>query len=661
MKKIFTLMLTFACAMFVGVSCTTDGPADNGGTTPPAEPTYDVVITVGELAEPFAANGGTATLSVTLSKDVIGANVVAETSATWLSASVNEDNKLVLEAAPFTAVTNPRSASVVVSYVDSNNNNLAAPVTVAASQVSPAPSFSVTWSAKTPVGATATITTLDTTAENMVWGAFTFGQSALEPSDDEGGMPLSTRAGVATKTPEEYAMEQIASIVAPESEGGWQMSGLYSGFYWLPQYGYPYFLSELNETVYCSLVSADFWSVSVEEKGYLCVVGVNKNNTNLENDVDDSTQATPIHIFEIEALPAPTVSVSVSEAEVNATEGYQLVTITVENPYDGVLSAYVDYSAESWVTPTIVDNKLHINYAANPYAVSRSAEVTVSYSYMCDVLQYGMMMPMDFNATATVKLTQKKNETVAPVTFEFEVVETHFDHILVNVTPSDLNATYVLGNIQKMGFDESYKGNWLDLAASQASNEPLTGAQTNYRLDVERYGNEDDSDPESWKYWVYAFAVDAEKEVAAGEASKTLVAVKNDRPAIECPEGFTMNGTTFYLDVYGKGGEFNVKLNVTNAPKDGYGFKLYDSTIYKRVDEIIVEDDTINHASVVFGNEKKVSVKDGYLSFTVNDFPTDWSGEGFDPFSSFSLYLTNADNTGVITTYTVMVRLHPAE
>ena len=623
MKKIFTLMLTFACAMFVGVSCTTDGPADNGGTTPPAEPTYDVVITVGELAEPFAANGGTATLSVTLSKDVIGANVVAETSATWLSASVNEDNELVLEAAPFTAVTNPRSASVVVSYVDSNNNNLAAPVTVAASQVSPAPSFSVAWSAKTPVGATATITTLDTTAENMVWGAFTFGQSALEPSDDF--MPLSTRADAATKTPEDYAMEQIASIVAPESEGGWQMPGLYSGFYWLPQYGFPYFLSELNETVYCSLVTSRGWSSIVEEKGYLCVVGVNKNNTNLENGVDDSTQATPIHIFEIEALPAPTVSVSVSEAEVNATEGCQLVTITVENPYDGNLSAYVDYSAESWVTPTIVDNKLHINYAVNPYAVSRSAEVTVSYSYMCDVLQYGTMMPMDFNATATVKLTQKKNETVAPVTFEFEVVETHFDHILVNVTPSDLNATYVLGNIQKMGFDESYKGNWLDLAASQASNEPLTGAQTNYRLDVERYGNEDDSDPESWKYWVYAFAVDAEKGVAAGEPSYVETPIKNDTPQVVLEHSALVEkeANEYELVVTGKGGEYTIDFDFVNPAADG---KLRFN------DYPYVTENTYTEYGVL-GNEGKVTIdnENKKITFTVNDYPEDWSNT-FDPY-----------------------------
>ena len=272
---------------------------------------------------------------------------------------------------------------------------------------------------------------------------------------------------------------------------------------------------------------------------------------------------------------------------------------------------------------------------------------------------YGMDMPMDFNATATVKVVQKKNDAVAPVTFEFEVVENHYDHVIVNVTPSDLNATYVLGVEQQMGFDEAYKGNWVDYAASQVYGEQFTGVVTNQRLDINRYGD-DDEDPATWKYWVYAFTVDAEKSAVSGEVSKLLVNVKNDRPAIVCPEGFTQDGTTFTLDVYGKGGEYKVKLEAENVKEGEYGFKLYDSNTWQRVDEAVVEDSAINHAVAVLGNDQKVSVKDGYLAFTVNDYPADWSAD-FNPFVTFNLYLTDGENTKVHNNYSVKIRLYPAE
>lgn len=645
MKKIITLMLTLACALFVGVSCSSD-PA-----TEPTNP-YDVVITVVQPAEFDAAGAEGVELVYSLSKVVAGESlVIGEPSANWLSVDYTDEEKILLTVDAYNAAgLAPRTATFTIGYKGAQD------VVVKVSQKSQEPAFAVAWSNQTPASAIATITILDTTKEGMIWGAFTFGQSALEPSDDF--MPWSTRADAATKTPAEYAVEQLALLTNPDQSVGYGFPGLYTAFYSMPNYGKPYFISELNETVYCSTVGQRGWDMIIEEKAYLAVIGIDKKDSNIETGVDNSTSATAIHIFEIENSPAPAVNLSVSEVEVNAAEGCQPVTITVENPCDGELSAYVDYSAESWVTPSVVDNKLQINYAANPYAVSRSATVTVTYSYTCEVMQYGMLMPMDMSSTATVKITQEANQNAENVTFNIEVVETHFDHIVVNVTPSNLETTYVLGNVQQLGFDDAYKGDWSDYAVSQASNDPYTGVQTGLKLEIEDYDKSDDDNPESWKYWVYAYAV-VDGNVA-GDVSKTLVQVNNDAPSIVCPEGFSLNDGTFNLDVYGKGGEYSIKLEVENAPADGYTLKLYDSSNWSRADEIVVEDDTLNHAILVFGNDQKVSVKDGYLKFTVNDFPADWEEE-YDPFASFSLYLTDKDNTKVIANYTVRVRLHPAK
>ena len=650
MKKIFTLMLAFACAMFVGVSCT----PDNGDGTGNGGVTYDVTLTVETPAE-CAAAGGNVDLTYTLSKEVIGATVVAESSADWLQPTVAEEGYVLnLNVLPYNAAgVAPRSASLVVSYLDENNANLAEPFTVTVSQKSQDPVFAVAWSNQTPATATATISIKDPSLEGLVWGAFTFGQSALEHSDDF--MPLSTRADAATMTPFEYATEQLSMLTTTD---GYGFPGYYTAFYYMPNYGQPYFMSELNETVNCSAIGYAGWDVIVEDKAYLAVVGINKKDSDLKSGVDNSVLATVVHIFEVEKLPAPSVTLSASEVETEPAEGSLSVDVAVENPCEGVLSASVDWSV-SWLTPTVEDNKLNIVCAENPYAVSRNAVVTVNYTYTVNVMQYGMeMVAMEINSTATVKVSQKANPNAENVTFKIEVTETHFDHMIVNVTPSNLGTTYVLGNVQQMGFEDAYKGDWFDFAVSQASSETYQGVQTGLRLDIEDYYKADDDDPASWKYWVYAYAV-AEGNVA-GEISMTLVQVTNDQPYIACPEGFTLNDGTFNLDVYGKGGDYVVKLNVENAPAEGYALKVYDSATWKRADEIVLKDEQLNHATAVFGNGQKISIKDGYLYFTVNDYPADWN-ESWDPHASFSLYLTNAENTKSLANYTVRVRLHPAQ
>ncbi len=637
MKKIFTLMLALACAMFVGVSCT----PDNGGD----DSQYAVKITVDQPAT-FPAEGGEAELNYSLSKEYAGEMVALNTEATasWLAVALADDGsyKVLLSCLPNNAAgTTPRETSFTLSYKDAED------VTVTVKQNPVTPSFEVAWSNQTPLGASATISNINADKPNMLWGAFTFGASMLEQND--GPMPLNAT----TKTPEEFAAEQLAQMVGPMGA-----PGLYTLFAY--QHGYGYWLSEMMQTpqLDCSLLS--MWG-GVEKKMYLAVVGFDKNNANLETGEDDSQQATPIHIFEVGALAQPEVVVSATENVVEATAGTLTLDVTVNNPYGENSTVEAGgYSVPEWLTVAYADGKVTATYAANPYAKSRTAEFDVVYTYNCLVTMYGETMEMPVTAVANVKVEQKANPDVTPVTFTINVKETHFDRIVVDITPSDLNAYYVVGAETKDQVDGYYAnyGGWSKICEYALGEEAHQGALTNHVISINtKYAN----GPDQWTYYVYAFQTDANSTVVAGEANYVETPITNDAPAIACPEGFTEGSSSeFILDVYGKGGEYNVQLNVVNAPADGYALKLYDSSTWSRTDAIVVQTTTLNHASTVFGNEQRVSIENGCLKFTVNDYPTDWD-KTFDPYAEFTLYLTDAENTTAHKNYSVRVRLHPAE
>ena len=196
MKKIFTLMLAFACAMFVGVSCT---PNNGGG-----EEQYAVKITV-DTPEVFPAEGGEAELNYTLSQEYAGEMVTLNTEATasWLAVNLADDGsyKVLLSCLPNNAAgTTPRETSFTLSYKDAQD------FVVTVKQNPYAPSFEVAWSNQSPIGATATISVLDADKQGMLWGAFTFGASALEVNDG----PNNLHSGSKRSNYEMYEAEVLS-------------------------------------------------------------------------------------------------------------------------------------------------------------------------------------------------------------------------------------------------------------------------------------------------------------------------------------------------------------------------------------------------------------------------------------------------------------------
>uniref|UniRef100_UPI0040575A95 BACON domain-containing protein n=1 Tax=Alistipes sp. TaxID=1872444 RepID=UPI0040575A95 len=599
MKKIFTLMLALACAMFVGVSCT----PDNGGD----DSQYAVKITVDQPAT-FPAEGGEAELNYSLSKEYAGEMVALNTEATasWLTVYLADDGsyKVLLSCLPNNAAgTTPRETSFTLSYKDAKD------VTVTVKQNPVAPSFEVAWSNVTPIGATATISVIDTDKQDMLWGAFTFGASMLEQND--GPMPLNAT----TKTPEEYAAEQLALAADPMGYGG-----LYMYFYQMAQYGQAAY-SEIGNSMNCSLMS--MWG-GMEKKMYLAVVGINKN-VNEQTNEDNSTQSTPIHIFEVEALPQPEVSVSATENVVEATAGTLSLDVTIKNPYgeDDVVTAG-GWNVPEWLTVAYENGKVNVTYAENPYAKARTAEFDVTYTYKVMVSMYGETYPQEVPVNATVKVEQKANPNVTPVTFTITVKETHFNKIVVDVVPSDANAYYVLGTDSKSTVNNyaQWGDAWNAVCEYALGGTPLQGTQTNYEFSIDTRYASDESD---WTYYVYAFQTDANCTVVAGEPSYVETTITNDAPQTVLKHSALVekDENEYELVVTGQGGEYSIDFDFVNPVADGkLRFNAYPYT---------TED--VDTSNGVLGNEGKITIdnENKKITFTVNDYPADWN-KTYDPY-----------------------------
>ena len=625
MKKLFTLMLAMVCAMFVGVSCSSNSGLEGGGSGT----TYDVVINVEQPAEFDAAGAEGVELVYSLSKSYAGEFVtIGEPSAFWLTVELTDDEKILLSALPYNAAgVAPRKATFTLSYKN------AADVTVTVSQKSQAPAFAVAWSNQTPLGATGTISVIDPNKQDMVWGAFSFGQSSLMQGGGVG--PLSADAEL--MDPVEYVDQQLNMLADPMMG----MGGLYLGFYQMSQWDPSYLLSENGiNTMDCSL----YGYMGVEEKMYVAIIGINKN-VDLDNYVDNSTRATVVHVFEVANLPQPKVVVETLN-KVAYTEGALSLDVAIENPYGEVGEISVEgYNLPEWLTATYENGKVNIAYTQNELAKSRVGEFTVVYTYNCSITQYGETQEMPVQATTTVKVEQAANPNVKPVTFDINIKETHFDRIIVDVVPSDVNAYYILGTQTQNDVDYyANYGGWDAICEYALGDETHQGALTDHVISINTKWAENEGD---WTYYVFAFQTDAAGSMVAGAPSYKSKLVVNDGPQLQLNHSelvYNAEESQYTLTVYGKGGDYSIPFEVLNGV-EGYKVRL---NAYPYTDHKLFEDSEVLDAAteLVIDNEAKT------INFKVKDYPADWSN-GWDPYESIGLLYSQVKADGSYTSTTL--------
>ncbi len=271
------------------------------------------------------------------------------------------------------------------------------------------------------------------------------------------------------------------------------------------------------------------------------VVGIGRDSRNVPGMV------TPPQLYPLELPLTPVLTLGQQRHDVGKQAGELSIDFEVENPLpDEGLVFEVD-PAGSWITSIVEEQgKIKIAYDANHAAVSRSVEIMVKYRYA---------------QSRTITINQAADMEQEPITFEIEVLESHFNHILVNVTPSDTSVKYVLNSISKSYFEgPRYGGDdqtlWRDELSDPYYKAPIySGVKQNHRISVapgDYYG---------WLWYVYAYAVSDDEVMAISDIEKVLVEVLDDEPTLSFPSS--------KMEVPAEGGIIEVPYTLTNPIEGG--------------------------------------------------------------------------------------------
>lgn len=569
MKKIFSTLLVLACALFVSIACTN-------------VPTPETSLTVEELAEALPLEGGQGELTYSIVTPVADAAVVlGEPSATWLHdlAVVADANKItfVYDANNDTPQAEPREATFTVTY------GALEPVLVTVKQLSNAPQFTVTMSDASPESVRVSVTPNDlemtyliaqTTDVLMAEYAQLLGTEGFEHCKNVADVFMQHTANSYVGWTDRLDY-QLKKGVFPNTED----PNFYEGADVYQWYG----LEANPET-------------GVKPTPYLVVCGVAR-----DPETKMPVLTTMAEVIVPELLPYPELVIPEEQLaqSVVSTAGEFYLDISVKDAIEGL-----NIGAEtkvSWLKPNVdeigaailEDGKLKVAFDANPYGVDRSATLTLLYNYA---------------AAVNVTVTQAANADAEPITLTVTVKECHWDHILVDIVPSDETVTCCIGAISK----EYYEGgNYLydgtDIALVNATltsynTQRFTGKQTDYKITKFNPGLSAAKEGET--YYVWAYAADGgygEASGAISEVVKKEVTIVYDKPAINILSvAQTVDGVTTNLELTGSGysatyqispkaATFVVTYEVTNKTANGevrWNGNYYISNSYG----VIVED-----------------------------------------------------------------------
>ncbi|MBE6197761.1 MAG: hypothetical protein E7141_03675 [Rikenellaceae bacterium] len=538
MKKIFTLMLTLACAMFVGMSCTPDNGLENEN-----EVKASVVTVTGAPEANLAPEAGEFTLNYAIQNATLTGALEVTSDAAWIHVGeIGEATVAFTYDANTDAPGTPaREAVISFAYTDAET------VSVSVKQDSATPSFEIAW-------------------HNVTCGS---AQYTCTPADSEMLFLLAStqdlgQYGVQGETPQEL-MKNYAEMLA--------MYGMLNGEadQWFVFKGatteMPKDASRFN--------AEDI--VSVFAVGISVTVG----------EMDPETQMpaisveylTPVHAWDVPFLPYPTLTVPEAQLtnNVSAAAGELVLDCVLENALsDG---SEVTLSTEAtWVHPTWADNKLTIAYDANETAVARRAKIAVQYGWWTNPFE--------------VTVIQEKNADATAITLNITVKETHFNSIIVDIDCSDDNAWYALNTLAQPKDWETgapLEVDWTTEAENiigyPGQTKFLQGDQSGYVIKM----NPSNYEWYGYDYYVFGFAVAMNEDNTAataqiGEVASVLTKVDaSDMPVLTWDvekSGLVWNENSDRYDIeVAEGSTLVLYYNVEN-PVEGAAVKLNGTSLY---------------------------------------------------------------------------------
>ena len=454
-------MLAFACALFVGVSCTPDsGQENNGGVT------YTSTITVTGAPEAnLTPAAGELSLGYAITNPTLTDALNVTTEAAWVHVGeVGEATVAITYDANTDAPGTPaREAVIKFAY------NGAEDVLVTLKQDSQAPSFTVEFSNVTPQMAQYVCTPADNEMLYLLASSQDLGQYGVQGETPtelmQNYVNMLAGYGMLTGEADQWFVFQGANTEMPKEASRWS--------------------AEENVTVYAV-------GISVTATGETDEYGTPIVNAAL---------TTAVHAWEVPFLPYP--SLTIAEADLNKTvasaAGEVVINCAIENPIEGT-ELLVETEA-TWVTASYADGKITLAYEANTAAVARRASIAVSYGY--------------YTNPTEIILVQEKDANAQAITLNIEVVGTQFNGIIVNVTPSDETATYALNQCAVETDWETgaeLEMDWIGKAEALLSYTGTAtfhqGALTNHFIKM----NPSSYQWSGYDYYVYGVAVDATSE-----------------------------------------------------------------------------------------------------------------------------------------------------
>ena len=544
MKKIFTLMLALACAMFVSVSCTTDAPTGDEGANPETPEVVGDAITFDAL-NVLGAEAGTLNLAYTVNVEraLDDQLVLGKPSADWLTVATPEDAEDYVVLAWTKNNNSPNSPAREASFTATFGDN--APVTVTVKQNSTTEEmFVVEYPTLSPTMSLPIIHPVDL---NMTWGFVTASESDFE-------MWGATN-------PQEYIKIWVEE---QQKENGmnfwsWVFSPRFKG---------------------CSQ-SMDVYAMRrTEEKMYLFIAGANVDSEEVEGEwgyetvVKSGEFTTVFHIYEMQFLPMPKINVVGGEKHSVSFYGSHSLTVKVENPVaEGVLEAEVD---ADWIEEYTITKenettfKVNLVMSENPYALSRETTIYLNYGAMADSYGSGFVS-FESYVYSEVSVSQQKNDyaEVPKVSVALAEGGNQFNKLVVNTTIDDESAYYVVG-VSSTSEYKSLPDIVSSLVASSYNRpEYLQGNQENVVLKL----NCNQMEWSGKDFYVYVCPVDAENHKILAEPTYIEVTVDDSKkPVLEwvVTENMKWNEAEEYYELYvDTSSEITLSYTLTNPAEGG--------------------------------------------------------------------------------------------
>lgn len=431
-------------------------------------------------------------------------------------------------------------------------------------------SISFTAQPNVGVGATLRQTTLSLGYNNKELAIVTIEQQTMECSFSLTGTNITPETIDVTVVPTNDQMSYLVSI-APKSFI--EQNGGLTAYVMLEAEAYRNsFYGDLLDDYLRTGTFSETLTIqgAPEEPMLLWVAGVVRDNDKARTPI----VATEPVAYEFQFYPYPTLSLINYSVHFDTTEGgtYRL-KYNVDFPYEGgVMDFQLSEGGSSWIhNIRVEDREIVFDYDANPYPIERTCELYITYSYA---------------EVCVLSISQVASLEMKNITFEITAKELHYDRIVVDCTPSDLENKYVIGAIAKKDFESSSHESdptnipKIDLESTYYRPVPVVGAQTDYLIKNTAYSYDTN-------WYIYAYAVNDAEDAAISEVYMQLVELVDDRPYFVWPDESVVSteySNTFSVGV--DGGTYTVRYDVENDHTTGVITieEPYDDTLVKGSD-----------------------------------------------------------------------------